>query len=647
LTGQKDSLGILELSLFGEFTYRIEDSPFQSLKSRKAEAVLLALAISGEDGISRQALVEYLWPDLPNKSALAGLRQALTRIRSFLPGIMILPRLGWVALSRLHVRCDYWDILFAIKTCNQDRLFVPKDTLLTRFPHPTTEFEDWVIRKKNTCTELIRQRLDYLIKNSETSLSLREIACKAQVTLSETEEPIIATVLDFYRNNGDTGKYYETRQNYIKQLKNQLGLQPTVKFMSNYTDLPQAEPGSSQYKASSIEPKSCFTAPVLEISETFRLFGNLEQYHFLSETIPQDIMSRLTRQNWFEIRIVDSSRSSKSTIAELLNSYLLDGTIRFREETISISVYLKNRVDGTVPWSHKFEGRMEDTDEGLIQLVDKMSEIILTKLVDAVADDATRLSVQYPDSVWISSMKARNLFWRTSPSNNREAQRLLDPIIESDSAPVSAMVTGTFTRLLAIWSAWHDDPQALMNDAMRISEKAVRQFPTDPWSHFALATCFCASNQHVNALRTINRSLDLHDSFAAGLGLRGHVRLFCGETVSARDDIERSMTLNPLDPHLGLWLNTLAMLEFLEGNFEGALNWSKKALSVNSYWFQFYVVQTCIYDALGLVDKAEESFRTVKKLTPNLNKNNWTYSHPCGTQTVRNAFESRLIKYGL
>jgi len=110
LSSHQNRLGHLTLTLFGEFNYQISNGAYQSLKSRKSEAVLLALALSEPGGMSRGALVNQLWPDLTNDRARAGLRQALSRIRALSPEAIVVPRAGWVSLSRENVTCDLWDL---------------------------------------------------------------------------------------------------------------------------------------------------------------------------------------------------------------------------------------------------------------------------------------------------------------------------------------------------------------------------------------------------------------------------------------------------------------------------------------------------------------------------------------------------------
>ena len=223
---------------------------------------------------------------------------------------------------------------------------------------------------------------------------------------------------------------------------------------------------------------------------------------------------------------------------------------------------------------------------------------------------------------------------------------LLEPVIQHASPPISALVTATFTRLLYVWSAWGENLDPEMKDAIRIAEKAVRLYPNDPWAHFSLATCFCALQEHDRALRTINRAITLHDSFAIGLGLRGHIKVFSGYMDDGEDDLLKSLSLNSADPHYGIWQNSLGVAAFLKGKFQTALEWVHKATSTNSYWMQNYALLVCVHSALGNEDKALENYNSLKQIAPTFSRDNWLYSHPLGTEKVQDKFLAQLSKFG-
>jgi DNA-binding SARP family transcriptional activator len=70
----------LSLSLLGPFQATLDGQPIAGLRTNKVRALLAYLAVAahrhpGEH--SRQALVGLLWPDKPERAALAHLRNAL------------------------------------------------------------------------------------------------------------------------------------------------------------------------------------------------------------------------------------------------------------------------------------------------------------------------------------------------------------------------------------------------------------------------------------------------------------------------------------------------------------------------------------------------------------------------------------------
>jgi tetratricopeptide (TPR) repeat protein len=161
-----------------------------------------------------------------------------------------------------------------------------------------------------------------------------------------------------------------------------------------------------------------------------------------------------------------------------------------------------------------------------------------------------------------------------------------------------------------------------------------------------LATCFCALQKHELALRTVDRALQLHSSFATALGLKGHIQVFSSDTKNGRTNLLRSIELNSVDPHFGIWLNSLAVADFLDGDYESALKWIEKATSTNSYWLQNYVLLSCLFSATGELEKARKNFEKLKKVAPRFSRDNWLYSHPFAHLEVENKFLGHLRQFG-
>jgi DNA-binding SARP family transcriptional activator len=74
----------LTLSLLGGFAASLDGNPLSGIKTDKARALLIYLAVEGGRPHRRQALAGLLWPDYPEEGARANLRHALANLRQVL-----------------------------------------------------------------------------------------------------------------------------------------------------------------------------------------------------------------------------------------------------------------------------------------------------------------------------------------------------------------------------------------------------------------------------------------------------------------------------------------------------------------------------------------------------------------------------------
>ena len=74
----------LALHLLGTFEATLDGKPITGFKTEKARALLIYLAVERGHAHRRQSLVGLLWPDYPEGSARANLRQVLTNMRQVL-----------------------------------------------------------------------------------------------------------------------------------------------------------------------------------------------------------------------------------------------------------------------------------------------------------------------------------------------------------------------------------------------------------------------------------------------------------------------------------------------------------------------------------------------------------------------------------
>lgn len=636
----------LSIRIFGDFVFERKPNQPLSFKSRKTEAVLLTLALNQSLGVSRDMLCGLIWPDLTQDRAKAGLRQALSRIRSLAPHVIKEPKRGWLCLSEEAVICDFWILLKTLEDSSSAELSVPQGGLLSHYPCPTDLFSEWVETQKRFIISEIEKRLFTLIGDTKASKEKRRSACEFVLQMSQTDDRLISQILEFCKATHNEALYRSTWSLYCHKLETELNLKPSLSFAQKFPkDLFSS-------RLTQAETDATHNVPVLAVIEKFQVRGNNPDHAYLGEALPDDIITHLARQNWFDVQLKNLSWPEKpanvteADLAHHEHSYWLYGTIHVHDDMIEVSVRLTHGASERIVWSEVFEETFSNLMNIRRRIVDVIAEHLTTKMVDSMSEYVSSGTDDTPVDVWAATMQARHLFWRTSFENNEKASLLLDPILKMENPPVSAFVISAFTRLLKVWSVWSDDLDGEMKAAIQIAEKAIRLHPNDHWAHFALATCYGATRQAEKAERTLNRALSLHDSFAAALGLRGHLRVFGGELDAGTKDLKNSLKLNAIDPHYGIWQNSVAIAAYLRNDYAAALIWVNKALATNSYWMQNYVVLTCIYHELGDFEKAASHFEKLKKISPKFSRDNWLFSHPFTHAPSEEKFLKALENYG-
>ena len=71
----------LSLRMLGPFTLTLDNKPINAFKSDKGRALLTYLAAEADRAHLQEQLAGLLWPDFPNRMALARLSDTLSNLR--------------------------------------------------------------------------------------------------------------------------------------------------------------------------------------------------------------------------------------------------------------------------------------------------------------------------------------------------------------------------------------------------------------------------------------------------------------------------------------------------------------------------------------------------------------------------------------
>jgi DNA-binding SARP family transcriptional activator len=94
---------VLTFRLLGGLTISRDGLPLSGFHSRKEQALLCYLAVTGRSH-SRSFLAGLFWGDLPERRALGNLRRALTHLRAVADGHLLINR----QIIAFDQESDYW-----------------------------------------------------------------------------------------------------------------------------------------------------------------------------------------------------------------------------------------------------------------------------------------------------------------------------------------------------------------------------------------------------------------------------------------------------------------------------------------------------------------------------------------------------------
>ncbi|MCB0104491.1 MAG: AAA family ATPase, partial [Caldilineaceae bacterium] len=303
----------LSLFLLGEYRITIGDQLLTKLTSRKAQALLCYLAVTGR-AHARAALAGLLWPDVPESNARVNLRKELTRLRQFLRPYLIMERdsvsLNWDANVWLDVRAfETWleavhseqsSVDHVAATLARIDMLYAGDFLEGFYVLNAPAFEEWVMLQRGRLRELMLQGLQRLSLRLHADGQLDDAitATRRILALEPWREDAHCQLMALLAQNGQRGAALAHFERCREQLKRELDVEPSAATLALVAKIragtvPQPQVPQSASLQSRSTPVSKILHPVITAVE-FPLIGreqewqlvqnlwhNLQQPHFL------------------------------------------------------------------------------------------------------------------------------------------------------------------------------------------------------------------------------------------------------------------------------------------------------------------------------------------------------------------------------
>ncbi len=359
-----------------------------------------------------------------------------------------------------------------------------------------------------------------------------------------------------------------------------------------------------------------------------------EDDEYLALGMASDIANGLSRSNWLKVisprssmNYSDATYQNNDIARELGVRYLLKGLIREAGETVRISASLIDCETGHTVWSESYDRR----EMSIFDIQDEITDLIVAKIEpEFLRHESERAANNRPRDVnaWDLLMRARWHFWRgTAPHiklalGNAEKALQLEP----DSAQTMALLS--FCHMTQVWTGLSTDSAFQLKEALRFANQAVNLDEMNHDAHFTLGTALSLVGKIGPAIAAERRALELNPNCAGALGEYGRLLAFSGKAEEARRVVLKAIELSPSDPHISLFVRSLGIAAFIDGDYKKAAGFASEAAAKRPDWFFHHAFVAVCEVLAGNKDAAYQAMAEGRRQIPNYPLEVLKYGHP-------------------
>lgn len=327
------------------------------------------------------------------------------------------------------------------------------------------------------------------------------------------------------------------------------------------------------------------TQPSVAVMPFDNLSGDPGRDNFIDGMV-EEVTASLARVREFLVIARQSAATyrgkrlgAKEIAAELGVRYILQGSVRFSDRRMRVSL---NLVDGETAlqiWSERIDAEIDD----LFQVQDYIAETVSGALHPTIRRaEIERARRRPPDNLVAYDLVMRALphLWAHRHDENDLAIGLIDEALALEPDNGRAAAIGAWAHAQHIAYNWANDIGEQRTRGRALLDRTPGRIDDDPLALTAVATATMlieADLERANAL--LDRALDLDVNHAWAWTRRGFARVYAGQPDDAFACFERSLRLSPLDPFAFNSFIGIGLAHFASDRPEEAARWTRRALA--------------------------------------------------------------------
>lgn len=300
---------------------------------------------------------------------------------------------------------------------------------------------------------------------------------------------------------------------------------------------------------------------------------------------------------------------------ELGVRYVLEGSVRRASDRVRINAQLVDAETDRHVWAERFDRQIDDVFE--------LQDDIVASIAATVGPEITLAEIERargkrPGTLgaWDHYLRAIAAYQKMTKDDIADAISLLEEAITTDPEFANAYaLLGLCHAQIGVYG-WVKPVRQAYEEARRMAEEALRLEPTSPEANRALAFVLMATGNAEHAVTAARRAIDLNPSFAEAHAVLGQALIFCGDLEEGLAACHRAARNNPRDTRGSWLLDAMGHAYFMLGDYEQAIDVSKKAQHQFPSLLGAIVTLAGSYAQLGRNEEAKRYIDDLLRLVP-------------------------------
>ncbi|WP_158284734.1 BTAD domain-containing putative transcriptional regulator [Oricola cellulosilytica] len=592
------------------------------LPSRKAQAMVAYLVLSGTFTESRERLAHLLWSASDPDHARSSLRQCLKQLKKAFEDHGLDPLDVDRSDVRLHEDAFDTDVISAERQLGVGEICAPlrsgqiqPDNILEGFDDLDEEFQIWLSVSRQRYRTQISKALEGMVRNSGGE-PLAEAAAEALLAIDPSHEEAHRAVIESYARKGNTAAAIRQYTELWDHLAAEYDMEPSEETLALIARVKMgsfepvsSENGRPKKKTKTATVEDSLALPVISVNFSMPREGD-QLDHFVAFGFRSELITCLSKiREW----VVVEADSTDQAVDGHGPDYRLEASFVNHGNDVAISIRLVGTLRGRMLWSEMYSFSVDDWGKRLNDITRR----IAATLDVYISADALRRGVGSHDYVqrpYMTWLKAQHLMGFWQPKSEFEAEKLIEQVIEewpAFSPPYSSLANIYNSRHIVLPGLMRDE--AIHEKSLDLVRKAVELDPLDARSHLTATWCNMMLRRFARAEIHLDLCQQLDPSSPSLLMSAAQAAAFMDRHETAERLVGKATLLTPFlpQPH---W-SYLVGIRFMAGDYEGCVMAAGRAspsISNLPGW------KAAAEGLLGMTDEARQTARLFVRDTQRL-----------------------------